>query len=60
MRAWQVSTGSTRLPAPNSDGALFLVFGSLALLALAYIIGKTAGRFVRRSQIRFFRSYRHQ
>lgn len=60
LRAWQVGTGSTRLPAPNSDAALFLVFGALALLVLAYITGKTAGRFVRRSQIRFFRTYRHQ
>jgi zinc-ribbon domain len=60
LRAWQVGTGSARLPAPNSDGALFLVFGALALLVLAYITGKTAGRFVRRSQIRFLRAYRHQ
>jgi predicted nucleic acid-binding Zn ribbon protein len=60
LRAWQVGTGSTRLPAPNSDAALFLVFGALALLVFAYLTGKTASRFVRRSQIRFFRSYRHQ
>lgn len=60
LRAWQVETGSTRLPAPNSDAALFLIFGAIVFLALAYISGKTAGRFRRRSQVRFFRSYPHQ
>ncbi len=60
LRAWQVKTGSTRLPPPDSDAALFLIFGAIALLALAYITGKTTGRFLRRSQVRFFRSSRHQ
>ncbi len=58
--AWQVKTGSTRLPPSNSDAALFLILGAIALFTLAYISGKTAGRFRRRSQVRFFRSYRHQ
>ncbi len=60
LRAWQIGTGSTHLPQPNSDAALLLILGAIALLVLAYITGKTTGRLFRRSQVRFFRTYRHQ
>jgi hypothetical protein len=47
-------------PSPKADGALFIFLGLIGLLVLACIIGKRVAHFLRRSQVRFYRAYRHQ
>jgi hypothetical protein len=48
------------LHSPKSDGAFFIFLGLIGLLVFAYIIGKRVAHFLRRSQVRFYRVYRHQ
>jgi predicted nucleic acid-binding Zn ribbon protein len=60
LRMFQIERGSLSLPSPKSDGALFIFLGLIGLLVLAYIIGKRVAHFLRRSQVRFYRVYRHQ
>ena len=59
-RTFQIARGSMPLPPPDSDSALFYFLGLIAILVIGYMIGKGVARFFRRSQVRFFRSYRHQ
>jgi predicted nucleic acid-binding Zn ribbon protein len=59
LRMFQIEHGSL-LPSPKSDGALFIFLGLIGLLVFAYIIGKRVAHFLRRSQVRFYRAYRHQ
>jgi predicted nucleic acid-binding Zn ribbon protein len=60
LRMFQIERGSLLLPSPKSDGALFIFLGLIGLLVFAYIIGKRVAHFLRRSQVRFYRVYRHQ
>jgi predicted nucleic acid-binding Zn ribbon protein len=60
LRMFQIERGSLLLPSPKSDGALFIFLGLVGLLVFAYIIGKRVAHFIRRSQVRFYRVYRHQ
>ena len=59
-RAFEIGRGSMPFPPPDSDGALFYFLGLIGVLIFGYMIGKGVARFLRRSQVRFFRSYRHQ
>ncbi len=59
-RAVELGRGSLSLPDPRSDSALLYFFCLLAMVALSYMIGKGVARLFRRSQVRFFRSYRHR
>ena len=59
-RAFQIARGSMPLPPPDSDSAFFYFLGLIAVLVCGYMTGKGVARFFRRSQVRFFRSYRHQ
>jgi predicted nucleic acid-binding Zn ribbon protein len=58
LRALEISRGRMPLPSPQSDGALGLFFGALGLLIAAYFVGRSVARLFRRSQVRFYRSYR--
>jgi predicted nucleic acid-binding Zn ribbon protein len=60
LRMSQIERGSLLLPSPKSDAALFIFGGLIGLLVFAYIIGKRVAHFLRRSQVRFYRAYRHQ
>jgi len=60
VRMFQIERSSLLLPSPKSDGALFIFLGLIGLLLFAYIIGKRVAHFLRRSQVRFYRVYRHQ
>jgi predicted nucleic acid-binding Zn ribbon protein len=60
LRMFQIQRGSLLLPSPKADGALFIFLGLIGLLVFAYIIGKRVAHFLRRSQVRFYRVYRHQ
>ena len=60
LRTFQIERGSLLLPSPKADGALFIFLGLIGLLVFAYIIGKRVAHFLRRSQVRFYRIYRHQ
>lgn len=60
MRAYEVVRGSSPLPPPDSDGAFFYFLGLIGIVVFSYMIGKGVARLFRRSQVRFFRSYRHQ
>jgi len=46
-------------PSPSSETALLVPFGLLASMMLAYFGGKGVARLRHRSQLRFFRAYRH-
>jgi hypothetical protein len=48
------------LPSPKSNAALFIFLGLIGLLVFAYFIGKRVAHFLRRSQVSFYRVYRHQ
>jgi hypothetical protein len=52
--------GASRLPKPNSEEALFIVFGLLVFPVVGFFLGKGIAGLMRRSQLRFFRSYQHQ
>lgn len=60
MRVVEIEHGSVPVPPPNSDRALFYFLGLIAFVMIGYMIGKGVARIVRRSQVRFFRTYRHQ
>ena len=60
MRVVEIKYGSLPVPPPNSDKALFYFLGLIAFVMIGYMIGKGVARIVRRSQVRFFRTYRHQ
>lgn len=55
-----VVMGASRLPAPNSDEALFVVFGLLGFVVVGFLVGKGIARLWHRSKLRFLRSYEHQ
>jgi hypothetical protein len=59
LRAVEIGQGAMPLPDPRSDSAFLYFLGMVALVAFSYTIGKGVARFARRSQVRFFRSYRH-
>jgi undecaprenyl pyrophosphate phosphatase UppP len=53
--------GRSPLPPVKSDAAFFVFVALVAFIVGAYFVGRSlARRFFRRSQVRFFRSYRHQ
>jgi len=60
LRAFEIGQGAMPLPDPRSGSALLYFLGLVALVGFSYAIGKGVARFARRSQVRFFRSYRHQ
>jgi predicted nucleic acid-binding Zn ribbon protein len=60
LRMFQIERGSLLLPSPKSESALFVFLGLIGLSVFAYIVGKRVAHFVRRSQVRFYRAYRHQ
>jgi hypothetical protein len=58
LRALELQNGSPVF-LPRAEGALPFFLGLTAILVVGYMIGKGIARFVRRSKVRFFRSYRH-
>ena len=61
VRALEIAWWPTGFPSPRADIAIFVVPAFVAFFAGAYFVGRiVARRFIRRSQVRFFRSYRHQ
>jgi undecaprenyl pyrophosphate phosphatase UppP len=52
--------GAVPQPDAQDPKALLFVLGSIALLVCAYLVGARLGRLLRRSQVRFFRAYRHR
>jgi predicted nucleic acid-binding Zn ribbon protein len=52
--------GMQPMPDPHGDAALFLVLKFLGLAVLANIVGRLAMGWLRRSKLRFLRTYRHQ
>jgi hypothetical protein len=59
FHTWGTIQGSSLLPRPDSDVALFFFLGIIGLVIAGYILGSSLARLFRRSQVRFFRSYRH-
>lgn len=61
LRALEIARGAPPFPSPKDDAALLYFLGLTGFFVAAFILGRTiAGRFFRRSQVRFFRTYRHQ
>lgn len=60
LRALEIARGTSPLPSPRSDSAFFFFVGLIAFFGGAYLIGRRVARLFRRSQVRFFRSYRHR
>ncbi|MEO8350233.1 MAG: hypothetical protein ABI680_00790 [Chthoniobacteraceae bacterium] len=58
-QAFEIGRGSLPLPDPRSDSAFLYLLSLIALVALSYMTGRGVARLLRRSQVRFFRSYRH-
>jgi hypothetical protein len=59
FHAWGIIQGSSLLPRPESEAALLVFLGIIGLLIGGYILGSSFARLSRRSQVRFFRSYRN-
>jgi predicted nucleic acid-binding Zn ribbon protein len=51
--------GMGPMPDPHDDAALYLVFKFIALALLANLVGRLAVRWLRRSKLRFLRTYQH-
>jgi hypothetical protein len=60
VQGWGIISGSSVLPRPDSNAALFVFLSIIALLIAGYILGSSVARLFRRSQVRFFRSYHNQ
>jgi predicted nucleic acid-binding Zn ribbon protein len=54
-----IVAGMGSLPDPQSDAALFLIFKFIAVLLVGNAVGRIAMSFLRRSKLRFLRSYKH-
>jgi len=59
-RALEIAQGAPVLRSPKAEDGLFVIAGFLVLVVVPYCIGKSFGRFLWRSRVRFFRSYQHQ
>lgn len=59
VHGWEIIRGSSLLPKSDSDVALFFFLGIVGLVIGGYILGSSLARLFRRSQVRFFRSYRN-
>lgn len=55
-----VVMGTSKPPEPDSEGAIFVVLGLFALIAFAALVGSLVARLLKRSKLRFFRTYDHQ
>ena len=51
--------GMRPLPDTGSDEGLFLMLKLVAVFVVGNFVGRWAMRFLRRSSLRFFRTYRH-
>jgi hypothetical protein len=60
LQIWGSIQSSSLLPRPDSDAAIFVFLGIIGLLIAGYILGSSVARLFRRSQVRFFRSYRYK
>ena len=60
MRVFEVVRGSSPMPPSDAGGASLYLLAMIGVVVCSYMIGKGVARFFRRSQVRFFRSYRHQ
>lgn len=49
-----------RLPDPRDDATLFLVLKLIGVAILGNVVGRVAMRWMRRSKLRFIRSYQHR
>jgi predicted nucleic acid-binding Zn ribbon protein len=59
-RALETAHGAPVLPPPNAEDGFFVIAGFLVLVVVPYCIGKSFGRLLWRSRVRFFRPYQHQ
>ena len=59
-RALEIAHGAPVLPSPKAEDGFFIIAGFLVLVVVPYCIGKSFGRLLWRSRVRFFRSYQHQ
>jgi hypothetical protein len=61
LRALEIARGVPPLPSPKDDAALLYFLGLIGFFVAAFLLGRVvAGRLFWRSQVRFFRTYRHQ
>ena len=59
-RALEIAHGAPVLPPPKAEDGLFVVAGFIVLVVVPYCVGKSFGRVLWRSRVRFFRSFQHQ
>jgi predicted nucleic acid-binding Zn ribbon protein len=59
-RGLEIAHGAPVLPSPKAEDGFFVSAGLIVLIVFPYCIGKSFGRFLCRSRVRFFRSYQHQ
>jgi hypothetical protein len=59
-RALQIAGAVSPLPSPKAEDGLYVIMACIALIVAPYFFGKRLARFIRRSQVRFYRVYRHQ
>jgi predicted nucleic acid-binding Zn ribbon protein len=54
-----IVVGMKQMPDPRSDAAFLLILKFIAVVIIGNAIGRLAMRWLRRSKLRFFRSYQH-
>jgi predicted nucleic acid-binding Zn ribbon protein len=60
FRALEVVCGAPALSSPRAEDGFLVFLGLVAVVVVPYIMGTRVARLLRRSRIRFYRTYQHQ
>ena len=60
LRGYEIANGHPFLRSPKAEDGLLVIMACIAIIVVPYFLGKRLARFLRRSQVRFYRVYRHQ
>jgi len=60
LRGYEIANGHPFLRPPKAEDGLLVIAGLFLVVFLPYLVGIRVARLVRRSRVRFFRSYQHQ
>jgi predicted nucleic acid-binding Zn ribbon protein len=60
LRSYEIANGHPFLRSPKAEDGFYVIAGFIVLVIVPYCIGKSFGRLLWRSRVRFYRSYQHQ
>src|SRR6266481_5677370 len=60
FRALEIARGALPLSSPKAEDGFLFVAGLIAVVVVPYITGTGVAHLLRRSRIRFYRTYQHQ